>query len=112
MLENVPSSSRYIVVQADEDGVNIGDQVKPMEGNNVDNTTENDGINRLIHDTFSPMYDIFDGIRDVPLIDKSQTTLYKGSRTNLLSTINLLMNLKVLNGLPNTCLRWNLRYVI
>jgi hypothetical protein len=56
-----------------------GDEVNPMEENDID-IIENDGINRLIHDTFSPMDDNFDDIHDVPLIDKAQKPLYEGSR--------------------------------
>jgi hypothetical protein len=101
------------VVHTEEDGANIGDQVSPMEEDDTDNSTvENDGINRLIQDTFSPMDDNFDDIHDVPLIEKSQQPLYEGSRTNILSAILLLVNLKVLNGFSNTCLTQILRYVI
>jgi hypothetical protein len=111
-LGNVPSSSRNHVVHVEEDGANIGDQVSPMEEDDIDNTIENDGINRLIQDTFAPMDDNFDDIHDVPLIEKSQQPLYEGSRTNILSSILLLVNLKVLNGFSNTCLTQILRYVI
>jgi hypothetical protein len=112
-LGNVPNSSRNHVVHNEEDGVNIGDQVSPMEEDNIDNgTIENDGINRLIQDTFCPMDGNFDDIHDVPMIEKSQQPLYEGSRTNLLSSILLFVNLKVLNGFLNTCLTQILRYVI
>jgi hypothetical protein len=44
----VPSSSRNLVVHAEEDGENIGDQVILMEEYGIDNIVENDCINRLI----------------------------------------------------------------
>jgi hypothetical protein len=47
-----------------------------------------------------------------PLLEKSHQHIYEGSTTNLLSTILLLVNLKVLNGLSNTCLTHILRYLI
>jgi hypothetical protein len=72
-LGNVPSSSRNHGVHTKEDGENIGYQIIPMEEYDNDNSTiENDGIDRLIEDTFSPMDDNFDDIRVVPLIEKSQ----------------------------------------
>ena len=47
----------------------------------------------------------FDDINDVPLIEKSQQPIYKISKKkNILSTIFLLVNFKVFNGLSNTCL--------
>jgi hypothetical protein len=46
------------------------------------------------------------------LLEKAQQPLYEGSRTNILSAIMLLVNLKVLNGLSNTCLTHILRYII
>jgi len=56
---------------------NIGEQVdgdhevNPMEENDNIDIIDNDGINRLIHDTLGPMDDNFDYVRDVPLIDKA-----------------------------------------
>ena len=44
MPKNVLGSSRNIIVQAYEDGANIRDKVNPMEGNDVGNIIENDGI--------------------------------------------------------------------
>jgi hypothetical protein len=46
------------------------------------------------------------------LLEKSRQPLYEGSTTNILSAILLLVNLKVLNGLSNTCLTQILRYLI
>jgi hypothetical protein len=84
-------------------------EVDPMEENDTD-IIENEGINRLIHDTFvamdenAPMDEIYEDIHDVPLIDKAQKPLYKDSKTSLLSTMLLLVNLKVMNGISNTCM--------
>ena len=75
-----------------------------MEEDDANNAIEDDGINRLIQDTFAPEEDNFDDIHDVPLLEKSQQPLYEVSRRNLIYVIMLLMNLKVLKGLSNTCL--------
>jgi hypothetical protein len=112
-LGNVPISSRSLVVHTEKYGENIGDQVSLMEEYDTDNSTiDNDGINRLIQDTFAPMDDNFDDIHDVSLIENAQKPIYKSSRINLLFVILLVVNLKVLNGLSNTCLTQILRYVI
>jgi hypothetical protein len=110
----VPSSSRNTIVQDVEDGMDIEDQVNPMEEDDTNNIVElDDGTNRLIQDIFAPIdEENFDDIHDVPLLEKAQQPLYEGSRTNILSAIMLLVNLKVLNGLSNTCLTQILRYVI
>jgi hypothetical protein len=47
-----------------------------------------------------------------PLLEKSRQPRYEGSTKNILSVILLLVNLKVLNGLLNTCLTQILRYLI
>jgi hypothetical protein len=115
----VPSSSRNIIVQVEEDGhMDIEyhhDQVNSMElEDDTNNIVEpDDGTNRLIQDIFAPIDedDNFDDIHDIPLLEKAQQPLYEGSRTNVLSTIMLLVNLKVLNGLSNTCLTQILRYI-
>ena len=56
--------------------------------------------------------DDFDDVHDLPLLEKAYEPLYEGSNTNLLSTIVLIMNLKVMNGLSNTSATQMLRYVI
>jgi hypothetical protein len=97
------------------DGEGDGIEVDTMEENDTD-IIENEGINRLIHDTFvsmdenAPVDEIYEYIHDVPLIDKAQKPLYKDSKTSLLSTLLLLVNLKVLNGISNTCMTQILRY--
>jgi hypothetical protein len=85
-----------------------------MDGDNVNDTNQEDEIHRFIQDTFSPMdEDNQDDSHDVdPLLEKSRQPLYEGSTTNIISAILLLMNLKVLNGLSNTCLTHILRYLI
>jgi hypothetical protein len=77
-----------------------------MDGDNNSDTNQEDGIHRLIQDTFAPMdEDNQDDSDDVdPLLEKSRQPLYEGSTKNLLSAILLLVNLKVLNGLSNICL--------
>jgi hypothetical protein len=110
----LPSSSRNTIVQDVEDGMNIEDHINPMEEDDTNNIVEpDDGTNRLIHDIFAPIdEENNDDIYDVPLLEKAEQPLYEGSRTNILSAIMLLVNLKVLNGLSNTCLTQILRYII
>ena len=85
-----------------------------MDGDKVCDTNQEEEIHRLIQGTFAPMYeDNQDDSHDVdPLLEKSHQPLYEGSKTNLLSAIMLLVSLKVLNGLSNTCLTQILRYAI
>ena len=45
--------------------------------------------------------DEFDGVHDLPLLEKAYKTLSEGSNTNILSIILLITNLKVMNGLSN-----------
>ena len=98
-------------------GANIqGEDNDPMEddGHAPENTIEDDGINTLIHDTFSPSvsdHDDDDSL-DVPLLEKAYEPLYKDSQTTLLSVVLLLLNLKVMNGLSNTAMSRMLWYVI
>ena len=96
---------------------NIEDQVNdPMEEyDNNNNIVEDDGTNELIQDLFARPYEDDDediGDLDVPLLEKAEKTLYEGSKENLLSATLLLVNLKVLNGLSNSCMTQILRYVI
>jgi hypothetical protein len=80
----VPSSSRDDVVQAEEHGVNIEDQVNdPMEEDDNNNVVQDDGTNELIQYLFTRLdedEDIDDINFDVPLLDKESTSLYEGSR--------------------------------
>ena len=56
-------------------------------------------------------YDDFDDVHNIPLLDKRNESLYEGSKTNLLSIVLLIMNLKVMNGVSNISITWMLRYV-
>ena len=102
---NVPSSINTIV-QVEEHGMNIEDQVNPMEEDDTNNIVEpDDRTNRLIQDIFS-LIDVEnnDDIYDVLLPEKEEQPLYEGSRINIISIIMLLVNLKVLNVFSYTCL--------
>jgi hypothetical protein len=84
----------------EDDGTNqVND---PME--------EDDGTNQMIQDLFAQPDE--DGDSDEPLLEKANKRLYEGSRENLLSTTLLLVNLKVMNNLSNTCTTQILGYVI
>ena len=91
-----------------------GEQVNgPIEyDDHIDNVVENDGTNKLIHNSFNVRMDDdddddheniddFDDVHDIPLLEKAYKPLYEGSKINLLSAILLIMNLKVMNGLSN-----------
>lgn len=107
----MPSTSRNTIVQDKEDGMNIEDHVNYMEEDDTNNIVElDDGTNSFIQDIFPPIdEENNDDIYDVPLLEKVEQPLYEGSRTNILSVIMLSVNLKVLNGLSNTCLTQILR---
>jgi hypothetical protein len=114
-----PSTSGNTTLHGDElqdQNIEVVDQIinDDMDGDNISDSNQEDEIHRLIKDTFSPMdEDNQDDSHDVdPLLEKSRQPLYEGSTTNLLSAILLLVNLKVLNGLSNTCLTQILRYLI
>ena len=117
---NMPSTRRNDVVLqgVEEFGVpNIEDQVNdPMEeDDNNNNIVEDNGTNELIQDLFARLEKDDDediGDLDVPLLEKAEKPLYEGSKSNLLSATLLLVNLKVLNGLSNSCMTQILRYVI
>jgi hypothetical protein len=115
-LHNVaPSSSRNDVVQVEEHEANE-DLMEEDDGTNQvnDPMEEDDGTNQMIQDLFAQSDEDGDndGIYDGPLLEKENKRLYKGSRENLLSATLLLVNLKVMNHLSNTCMTQILRYVI
>ena len=84
-----------------------------MDEDGIIDTNYEDEINKLIQGTFSPLdEDSLHDIHNIPLLEKSQEPLYEGSKKNILSTILLLVNLKVLNGFSNTCFTWILIYVM
>ena len=93
--------------------MNNGEQVNDHieEDAHTDNIVEDDGTNTLIHDTFNIRMDDndddhenddFDGVHDLPLLEKSYEPLYEGFNTNLLFAILLIMNLMVMDGISNT----------
>lgn len=49
---------------------------------------------------------------DVPIHEKAHEPLYEGSEITLLTTVLLLVNLKVMNGLSNVAMTRMLRYAI
>ena len=115
----LPSTSRKTTLHGDElrdHNIEATDQVinDDMDGYNVSDSNKEYEIHRLIQDTFAPMdEDNQDDSHDVdPLLEKSRQPLYEGSTIKNLSAIFLLVNLKVLNGLSNTCLTQILRYLI
>ena len=87
-------------------GEHVNDHIE--EDDHTDNIVEDDGRNKLIRDTFNVRMDDdnddhenddFDGVHDLPLLEKAYEPLYEGSNKNILSAILLIMNLKVMNGL-------------
>ena len=111
-------------VPEEHGAMNNGEQVNDHieEDDHTDNIVEYDGTNTLIHDTFNVIMDDdhdhdhenddFDDVHDLPLLEKACEPLYEGSNTNILSSILLIMNLKVMNGISNTSVIQMLRYVI
>ena len=97
-----PHNSRNTTLQGEEHGDrNIEDRFlnDPMDKYDVVDTNDKYEINKLIQDTFAPLdEDNLDDIHDVPLLEKFQEPLYKGLTKNIISTILLLVNFKVLNG--------------
>ena len=77
----------------EEDGINIVDQGNHDDGTSASSNDDEDGL-------------------DIPILEKAYKPLYQGSQTNLLSTIVLLVNLKVMNGLSNVAMSHMLRYAI
>ena len=110
------STSRNDVVHAEEHDQANEDLMEEDDGKNQvnDSMEEDDEKNETIHDLFSQPDE--DGenvdIYDEPLLEKTNKRLYEGSRENILSATLLLVNLKVMNNLLNTCMTQILRYVI
>ena len=98
-------------------GEQVNDPIEEDDHN--DNVVEEYGTNTLIHDAFNVRMDDddheniddFDDVHDIPLLEKAYEHIYEGSKTNILSAILLIMNLKVMNGLPNISITQMLRYV-
>ena len=92
-------------------GEQVNDHIE--QDDHTDNVIEDDGTNTLIHDSFNVIMDDnddddhelnaddFDDVHDLPLLGKAYEPLYEGSNTNLFSSILLIMNLKVMNGISN-----------
>ena len=103
-----PHNSTNTTFQDDKHGdhaIKSGVLNDPMDEDDVtDNNGIEEEINRLLQDTFAPLDgdNLYD-FPDVPLLEKSQEPFYEGSTKNIISTILLLVNLKVLIGLSNTC---------
>lgn len=100
------NSTRNDVLQIEEHGENmVEDQDNdPMEEDDNNNIVQDVGTNQLIQN----LYD--DDIYDAFVLQKAWKSLYEGSRENILSATLLLVNLKVLNGLSNTCMTQILSY--
>ena len=90
-------------------GEQVNDHIE--QDGHTDNIVEDDGTNILVHDTFNVIMDDhdhdhenddFDDVHDLPLLEKAYGPLYEGSNTNILSSLLLIMNMKVMNGLSNT----------
>ena len=111
----LPHNSRNTTLQDDKHGdhaIEYGILNDPMDEDDIIDTNGEEEINRFLQDTFAPLdEENLHDFHDVPLLEKSQEPLYEGSTTNILSAILLLVNLKVLNGLSNTCFTQLLRYV-
>jgi hypothetical protein len=110
--------------------VDNGDHVIPMENDDINNTIDDDGTNILIQDIYNaPMDDDVnmeeenlqddnddsdednddEYIFDKPILQNATESLYEGTKKSVLSAVMLLVNLKVSNGLSNTCMTQILR---
>ena len=85
--DNVPED------MIEEDGIGIGDEDDHDDGTSASNNDDEDGLY-------------------IPILEKAHEPLYEGSQITFLSTILLLVNLKVMNGLSNVAMSPMLRYVI
>ena len=109
---------------------NNGDHVIPMENDDINNTVDDYGTNRLIQDIDNaPMDDDVnmeednlqddnddsdednddEYIFDKPILQNATESLYEGTKKGVLFVAMLLVNLKVSNGLSNTCMTQILR---
>jgi hypothetical protein len=113
-----PTINRNDVVQAEEHHHDQANEDLMEEDDGIDQVNdpmeEDDGTNQMIKDLFSQPDEDGEntGIYDEPLLEKENTRLYEGSRENLLFATLLLVNLKVMNNLSNTCMTQILRYII
>lgn len=77
----------------EQDGIGVANQDDNDDGTSMFDNDDEDGSN-------------------IPILEKAYETLYQGSQTTLLTTIVLMVNLKVMNGLFNVEMSCMLRYVI
>ena len=114
LLEQVPEEHGAM-----NNGEQVNDHIE--EDDHTSNIVKDDGRNTMIHDAFNVRMDDgvgddenddFDYVHYLPLLEKAYKPLYEGSNTNILSTILLTMNLKVMKSISNTSVTWMLRYVI
>ena len=106
--------------------VDNGDHIIPMENDDINNTVDDDGTNRLIQDIYNaPMDDDVNleednlqddnddsddkYILDKPILKNATESLYQGTQKSVLFVVILLVNLKVSNGFSNTCMTHILR---
>ena len=79
-----PHNSKNNTLQGEEHGDhNIENRFlnDPMDEDDVIDTNDEDEINRLIQDTFSPLdEENIHNIHDVPLLEKSKEPLYEGQQ--------------------------------
>ena len=75
-----------------------------------DFTSKNDEDNED-EDSSAPNDDDKENL-DIPIIEKAYVPLYQGSQTILLSTILLLVNFKVMNGISNVAISCMLKYSV
>ena len=102
-------------------GEKVNDHIE--QDDHTNNIVEDYVTNTLIHDSFNVRMDDddddddnensddFDNENDIPLLDNAYEPLYEGSKTNLLSAVLLILNLKVMNSLSNISITRMLRYV-
>ena len=104
-------------------GEQVNDHIEEDDHNN--NVVEDDGTNTLIRDSFNVRMDDdhdhdhdheniddFDDVHDIPLLEKAYEPLYEGSNTNILFSILLILNLKVMNRLSKTIVTEMLMYIM
>ena len=64
------------------------------------------GVNEFIQD----FYRSYEEVTDSPIAQLAKTPLFPSAKTSILATLMLLLNLKVMHGLTNTCFIDILRY--
>ena len=80
---------------------------EPMQVDDNNSMVQDDGTNQMIQELVGRQDDDgrdSDSIYDEPMMEKVDKRLYKGSIENLLSATLLLVNLKAMNNILNTCM--------